>query len=279
MFSVACWCWQAANAVEDPSDSSQAVLDGFSPDVRTTYDVTHDLSLDMFGFLPDKENYPGLRPAAVFFFGGGWRQGSTTQFFPFCEALASRGVACFVPDYRVLDRQGTDAVTALEDARTALAWVRSRASEYGIDSGRLYAGGGSAGGHLAAAAGVIPDSSGELPPLVGLLLFNPVLDLNFDRLPAEQRETLNARFRGAPLDYSPLEFVSKGLPPTWIVHGEADTVVPIASALRFCKAMNSAGNVCVVHGYAGEPHGFFNRGRGAYASVLARLLEHLGLED
>src|SRR5438874_1695981 len=58
-------------------------------------------------FSVESAEIVALRPAIVFFFGGGWAQGSVTQFVPQAKYLARRGMVAIVADYRVLDRHGT----------------------------------------------------------------------------------------------------------------------------------------------------------------------------
>ena len=57
------------------------------------------------------------RPAMVFFFGGGWTQGSVTQFAPQAKYLALRGMVAILADYRVFSRYGTSAFEAMTDAK------------------------------------------------------------------------------------------------------------------------------------------------------------------
>ena len=236
-----------------------------APDEILKYSAADGSSLVMNVFRADAEDRTGQ--AAVFYFGGGWRVGNPQQFFPFCEALQGQGITCFVPDYRVSSRQGTDGVDALEDARAAFNWVVTNSAEFGVDKKQIYVGGGSAGGHLAASVAVIPDASLKARP-IGMLLFNPAVDLG-------NSARLNAIFRNAVADYSPIEFVRSGLPPAWVVHGTGDKIVPHATVVDFCQRMDSAGNQCQLLSFDGAGHGFFNAGRPAYDEVLAALLSHL----
>ena len=81
-----------------------------------------------------------------------------------------------------------------------------------------------------------------------LVLFNPVVDVSKWR----------ARFGNNALLASPLSRPFPGLPPTLILHGRADTVVPYADVERFCTIAKSHGESCEVMGYDGASHGFFN---------------------
>jgi acetyl esterase/lipase len=62
------------------------------------------------------------RPAAVFFFGGGWTGGSVQQFEQHARYLAGRGMVAFVADYRVKSRQGTGPDACVADGKSAVRW-------------------------------------------------------------------------------------------------------------------------------------------------------------
>jgi acetyl esterase/lipase len=253
-----------------------------------TYKRVGDVELKVWLFSPPQtDDGPAqARPAIVFFFGGGWRSGSPEQFVPQCRALASRGMVAAVADYRVASRQNVKPTECVADAKSCVRWLRRNAVRLGIDPHRLAAGGGSAGGHLAAATATLPgfDEPGEdlavscVPD--ALVLFNPALVLapfgdvamkGFDaRLTAE-------RFGCEPRAISPVHHVRKGMPPALVLHGRADTAVPYATVEAFCAAMKQAGSRCELVGYDGMPHGFFNVAK--YAETLSeadRFLTSLG---
>lgn len=243
-------------------------LDGAKVEV---YKTIGDVKLNMYIFNPKDHKPSDKRPAAVFFFGGGWRSGSPKQFEQHCKYLASRGMVAMAADYRVSTRHHTKAKEAVADAKSAIRWIRKEAGRLGIDPDRIVAGGGSAGGHLAACTGTISkfDESGEDAAISSkpnaLALFNPALVLapidGQPPLSAETMKTLAERMGVDPQELSPFHHVAAGVPPTIIFHGKADTTVPYATAEQFTKAMQAAGNRCQLVGYAGQSHGFFNYGR------------------
>ena len=238
---------------------------------ETVYKETDGVVLKLWIFNPVKHKAGDKKPAIVFFFGGGWNSGSPSQFVPQCEYLAARGMVSIVADYRVFNRNQVRANKCVSDAKSAIRWVREHAGELGVDPNRIAAGGGSAGGHLAAATATLPmfDEENENASISSipnaLALFNPALVLApADGLSQEQNERfegLEKRFGASPESMSPYHHVVKGLPPTIIFHGTNDTTVPYKTAEMFAIKMREQGNRCVFIGYEGEPHGFFNSGK------------------
>lgn len=249
-----------------------------------TYKSVGGADLKVWIFEPT--NAPAPRAAIVFFFGGGWRSGSPSQFEPQCRHFAARGMVAVAADYRVATRQQVKPAECVADAKSCVRWLRRNAERLGIDPHRLVAAGGSAGGHLAAAVATLPglDEKGEDAAVScvpdALVLFNPALmTAPFGGLDMKGfGANLTAeRFGCAPQEISPIHHVRPGLPPTLIQHGRADTAVPYATVEAFRDAMAKAGNRCELIGYDGMPHGFFNETR--YGETLAaadRFLVSLG---
>lgn len=234
------------------------------------YKTVGDTKLEMIIQLPDGWKTEDKRPAIVFFFGGGWVGGTPGQFENQARYLASRGMVAMCADYRVQSRQQVKPIACVADAKSAMRWARANAAKLGIDPHRLAAGGGSAGGHLAAVVATLPglddpadDQNVSCIPNA-LVLFNPALVLapmeGADLKGFESRASAE-RFGCEPVQISPAAHVKAGLPPTIIFHGKADTTVPFASAELFGKLMTKAGNRCEVEGAEGQTHGFFNFGR------------------
>ena len=200
------------------------------------------------------------RPAIVFFFGGGWSGGNPAQFAPHCEYLASRGMVAMSADYRVRSRQGTPPFECVKDGKSAVRWIRQNAKKLGIDPERLAAGGGSAGGHVAAATGTVPGLEEEGEDLSvsskpdALVLFNPVYDngpkgYGHDRVKDRYKEI------------SPIHNIRKGTPPAIVFLGDQDKLIPVSTAEKYKALMGKVGSRSDLHVYAGQPHGFFNKGK------------------
>ena len=226
------------------------------------------VELKLHVFEPDGHKAADKRAAIVFFFGGGWVGGNPRQFFPHCEYLASRGMWAASAEYRVRSRHGTEPFECVSDGKSAVRYIRANAAKLGVDPKRIAAGGGSAGGHVAACTGTVKgldeeseDSSVSSVP-DAMVLFNPVVYCGPDGGVAYSR--LKDRWKEA----SPLTHVSKATPPTIIFHGKADTVVKYASVEKFAQAMKEAGRRCELVGFEGAKHGFFNYGRDGGAAYI-----------
>jgi acetyl esterase/lipase len=224
------------------------------------YKTVGETKLRLHIYQPANRKQGDKLPAIVFFFGGGWRNGSPVQFAEHGKHLAARGMVAITAEYRVKARHNVTPLECIADAKSALRWVRENANELGIDANRIAAGGGSAGGHLAAATATVngfDDKNDDLKISAApnaLVLFNPALDVA--NIPVDYGFGEHAKAA------SPLQNVRAKLPPTIIFHGTADTTVPFAQATNFCAAMKQHGSACEVKGYEGRGHGFFNFGRG-----------------
>lgn len=246
-----------------------------------TYKQIGDVTLRLFVFEPTGHQASDSRPAAVFFFGGGWKSGSPTQFEPHCRYLASRGMVAITAEYRVESRNQTSPFECVKDGKSAMRWVRANAERLGIDPQRIAAGGGSAGGHVAAASATLPglneanEDLGTSCQPNALLLFNPVYEngpggYGFDRV------------KDRYLEISPFHNIKTGVPPTIVFFGTQDHLVPVATVKEFDAKLAAVGTRCDTHLYEGQGHGFFNRGKedGKYYAAtvhqMDRFLSSLG---
>ena len=249
------------------------VLEGAREEV---YKTIGDVQLRLWIYNPAGHAPTDSRPSIVFFFGGGWANGSPAQFENQAKLLAARGMVAITADYRVASRHQVKVDSCLRDAKSALRHVRLNAKRLGIDPNRIAAGGGSAGGHLAAATATVPgfEEASEIKKASSrpnaLVLFNPALVF-----PA----SITAERMGVPADdLSPFHHLKRGAPPTIIFHGEADTTVPIDPIKSYRDKAVSLGAKCELVSYPGQTHGFFNHGRGNneyYDKTTTRMLAFL----
>lgn len=214
--------------------------------------------LRIYRFDPEgHDSAKDKRPAVVFFFGGGWNGGSPTQFEPHANYLAGRGMVAFVADYRVKSRQGTSPRECVEDGKSAVRWIRKNAKRLGIDPDKIVAGGGSAGGHVAAATGMCegfenPDEDLSISSKPqALLLFNPVYENG-------PKGYGNSRVTEWFPAISPAHNITKDDPPTIVFLGTKDKLIPVSTAEKFDQDLKALGVKSEAHFYEDEPHGFFN---------------------
>src|SRR5690606_19950168 len=152
-------------------------------------------------YLP--RNRPTGAPILLYLHGGGFQGGSKVLGgLPLLYRMASRGWVCASANYRLRTAYGN----SLTDARQALDWLREHAEEFGADPSRIVLAGGSAGAHLAT---TIALTDPEISGAIGLYGYYG---------PAGRPEP------GAPT--SPHDCLSPDAPPTMLVHGALDTLVP-----------------------------------------------------
>lgn len=241
------------------------------------YKTIDDVDLKAWVFTPETDEADLQHPAVVFFFGGGWRAGTPMQFAEQCRYLKSRGVVAITCDYRVGSRQNVKAVSCVEDAKSAIRWVRKNAKRLRINPQQICAAGGSAGGHIACCTGVVPGfDSDETEVSVSsipnaMALFNPAVMLAAPpgvTLPKKQQQKLAdlpSRTGVDPIRISPVHHIAPNQPPTIIFHGKADTTVPYTTVEEFTRLSQKAGNDVTLVGYNQAPHGFFNNRGGTSA--------------
>ena len=220
------------------------------------------LELDLY--LPRED---GPVPVIVYVHGGGWRHGSRRHPLPvlgadFYDRLAAQGFAVAAIDYRLSGEARFPA--PLDDVRTAIGWVGEHAAGYGLDTGRVFLWGDSAGGHLALLAALTGATAH------GVVAWFPVTDLA--RLPSDVADaggvpdpgpgSREALLLGAPAssvpglarEASPVSHASAAAPPVLLMHGAADDLVPPAQSIRLAEALHAAGATAELELVPGATH-------------------------
>jgi len=229
-----------------------------------------NLTADIF---TPKETPESARPAIVFLHGGSWVTGNPSQFHYHAGYLASKyGMFAMSVDYRLSGEAQFPA--ALQDAKCAVRWVRSKAKEYNIDPERIAIAGGSAGGHLSSmmltTAGV-PEYEGKggnnkFSSHVNLgVLFNGEFDM-WDLVDKGSLIGAMEKFIGGKPDeipglYSDLSSVHrihKYVPPVLLLHGTVDKCVSHDQSIAFYNRLNAVGVHAEIALYDGKPHAWFN---------------------
>jgi acetyl esterase/lipase len=249
-----------------------------APEVKTmTYKTVGDRELKIHIHYPPGWKASDSRPAIIFFFGGGWTGGKIEQFQPQADYFAARGLVAARADYRVKSRDGVTPDKCVEDARSAVRWMRRNAKQLGIDPKKLIASGGSAGGHLAActmiansveAAG--DDLSVSTVPQA-MVLFNPVL--SFDH------EQIIGRINGdkeLARKISPTLHLDKKSPPALILFGTKDRLKIFGD--EYWQKAETLGVRADKYLAEGQGHGFFNNSPWRERTLIAadKFLASLG---
>lgn len=248
------------------------------------YKNISNIQLKLHVFEPPTSASRTVRSCIVFFHGGGWKEGTPSQFYPQCQYFASRGMVAISAAYRLSGTHGTTPYECVSDAKSAIRWVRSHASQLNIDPHRLAAGGGSAGGHIATAAAIakgFDDPADDLaisPKPGALVLFNPAIDNSPGHC---GYESVKDYWR----DFSPIHNITKGMPSAILFLGTKDNIISVDSARLFKKRMQDAGARCDLWLYKDQKHAFFNYqdGNNPYYNATVyeadRFLNSLGYLD
>ena len=220
------------------------------------YKKASGIDLKLHVFEPEKK--PDKPVAAiVFFFGGGWVGGTPSQFFRQSAYLAQRGMVAMSAEYRTKGRGNATPYQCVEDGKSAVRYIRAHAKELGIDPKRIAAGGGSAGGHVAAATGTTTafEAPGEDLKISSrpnaMVLFNPVYDNS-------KKGYGYSRVKDRWKEISPMHNITRDTPPAIVFLGDRDKLIPVKTALDFQARMVKCGVRSELHVYKDKPHGFFN---------------------
>jgi acetyl esterase/lipase len=237
-------------------------------------DATVALRLDVYRRRDAGHGPTARRPALVYMHGGAWMIGNKRQQgLPMMHHFAALGWVCCSIDYRLSPR--ATFPDHIVDVKRAIAWVRAHADELGVDPGFIAVAGNSAGGHLAALAALTPNDPALQPgfadadtSVAACLSFYGVYDFgdrhghwpNRGLLDLLERYVMKAHLADDPQRFeaaSPIAHVGPHAPPFLVVHGERDSVVPVAEARAFVEALKRATTApCAFIEVPGAQHAF-----------------------
>jgi acetyl esterase/lipase len=265
----------ASPTAPEPAIGTKAVLEDRYPERRIAFpggvtglpDLTYStlsgfrpLTLDLY--LPAGQATGGA-PVIVYVHGGGWTGGHTRHSGAFenwpgvLASLAARGYVVASLNYRLSAEAPSPA--AEQDVKSAVRWLRTNATRFGVDKRRIGIWGGSAGGQLAALAGTSCGVSALAPPVAdakaplesdcvqAVVAWYGVFD--FVPLAKNVRAPPNvARYLGCEAGAcaddsialaSAVRYIDRSDPPFLLVHGALDKTVAVSQSQNFHAALQA----------------------------------------
>jgi len=206
-------------------------------------------------YVPKGTPPTGGWPVIVAIHGGGWRRLDKSGYGPrIASAFVPHGYVVVAPNYPLSSPGNSTCPMNIEDLHTAVRWVRLNAGTFHIDAGRIVAMGESAGANLAdllgtgsAFAGAA--SSADSAAVEAVVSFSAPTDLAALYASSPQaREAVVQFLGGTPtaepgncVAASPVDQVRPGDPPTFLVHGACDPLVPVSQSEELAAALTRAG--------------------------------------
>ena len=236
-------------------------------------------------------------PTIVWFHGGAWKIGNRKAIERIVLEQLEHGFALVSVSYSLSDL--AQWPVQCHEAKAAIRYLRANGERLGLNTDKLIAAGMSAGAHMACMLGVSADHEqlnghlGENPEqtteVAGVLAFYPPTDFlavsqDFDGLldyyaedsPVTQLlgETISAAPQKADLA-SPMKLVHSGCPPTFLLHGDDDPIVPVEQSILMHEKMLEAGADSELMHIAGYTHGDPKFNSGECAERVSAFLRKL----
>ncbi|MCM2369254.1 prolyl oligopeptidase family serine peptidase [Aporhodopirellula aestuarii] len=227
------------------------------------YKTVDGKRLDMLLLLPKEASQQPI-PVMIHTHGGGWGGGNKLNvlkqsFAGTLKICLDNGIACATIEYR-LTRGKSTAFDSVVDCKDAARFLVKNADQYGFDPDRIGVWGGSAGGHLSLMTGLAPgelfpgdqDLKGFDPKFRCIASYFPATSfLRLDLLKGsnfEKPERFTSILGGPYEDQlemakrlSPVEYLTSSSPPVLLLHGDKDTVLPLAESELMMEVAKTKG--------------------------------------
>jgi acetyl esterase/lipase len=192
-------------------------------------------------------------PVVIFFYGGGWNEGSRGDYGFAGAAYAGQGFIAVVPDYRLVPAVRFPAF--VEDGALAVRWARDNAKRFGGDPKRITLAGHSAGAYNAAMLALDKRFLQRAGVDPGIVKAAALLSGPYDFYPFTEARGRNAF--GAwqqPLETQPISFARRDAPPMFLAHGSADRIVLPSNSRALAKRLSDLGAPVQLRIYQGASH-------------------------
>lgn len=239
------------------------------------YGRKHGMVLTMDVLKPAKPSGVGV----LWMVSGGWFSSHEAINPALMKGFTDRGQTVFTVVHGSAPKFTVPEI--LPDIDRATRFVRAHAREYGVDPNRLGISGGSAGGHLSlmqGGRGKAGDPNAKDPldressRVQAVACFFPPTDFQNYSKEGQSAFTFPLLARFVPTfgaksndpaeqervgkEISPVTYVTKDMPPTLIIHGDKDELVPIQQAEVMMKRLESAGVPHRLVVKSGQAHGW-----------------------
>lgn len=236
--------------------SLAAIAPAHAVQVKSAIPYTSDNGQLLDLYLPDDWKPGDMRPAAILIHGGAWVEGHRIDEQEIAMALAANGVVAISVDYRLAPlyqwpAQGLDVVQGVW-------WLRNNAKQYGINPNKIVSLGVSAGGQLAGMLGQVnlnDPKTGAPSKVQAVVSISGPWNLTAPET-WQQKLILRLFLRNSDDDASasPTLYVTKASPPTMLIHGTADDLVPYKTSVEACATYAAKGAPCELVTLQGAGH-------------------------
>lgn len=226
-------------------------------------------------------------PVLIWVHGGGWTDEYNLPTYrpePTLLELAKKGwfIACI--EYRLA--QHAAFPVPMHDCQKAVAWLRQHKDQYRLESDHFAIWGESAGAHLACMVGANYNKMPDAQVQSVVAWFCPsdlVAEFEQTQAPDNDKENFVSSFLNADgsswlekaREASPLTYASSPMPRMLLMHGNVDELVSYDQSVRYCAALQAAGNEAELVTVPDQGHGFF-KGQEYYDRIV-QFLEELRL--
>ena len=221
---------------KEKNNASKVLVEG---DIRIEKNIvfsnSNQFSLHLDVYKPKVKKGKKLKPI-LWLHGGGFVPPIDKEqdyIVRFCKYFAQKGYVCIAPDYRTSETPFANweqtIANTVEDTFHAIEWVKKNKNKYSLDLNRLTLAGGSAGGMISIYATAKYSSTKQKPPIFA-----------------------NIDLWGTP--FGQIKSLSDNFPPTLIVHGADDQLVPYKNSTFFSETLNKLGVYHELMTLEGEGH-------------------------
>ncbi|PWG02401.1 alpha/beta hydrolase [Sphingosinicella humi] len=232
-----------------------------TPDQDVVYSRFEGEPLGLVLYKPAPQEQPFPAPVLVYIHGGGWVAGDRFAGGENLRWFARRGWLTISIDYPLSSRDQHLWAETIEQVGCALAWVQANAHRFGADPTRISLMGDSAGGNLVliagyrANSGTLPSScGGNVPRVAAISAIYPAVHVaevyrnEFPQIGDMARGFADAYVGGSPdrfpdryTSIDPASYIAPESPPTLLIVGENDHLLPPDLTYRFAAEAKRGG--------------------------------------